>query len=148
METFYAWKHDINDTGKNASSYTPIRAKSIEEAHIEAKKHFKYDFFYSRFKVSVMSHDGHQYISNVGNDIPPEKKKKAYEAYNYFHDLPESMQQVVYDHYRNNDDDWRSKSKEELQAAVVTEVPELIPKAVLPFPVVSEFNAFIPIAVQ
>ena len=71
METFYAWKHDINDTGKNASSYTPVRADSIEEAHIKAKKHFKYDFFYSRFKVSVMSHDGHQYISNVGNDIPP-----------------------------------------------------------------------------
>ena len=71
METFYAWKHDINDTGKNASSYTPVRAKSIEEAHIKARKHFKYDFFYSRFKVSVMSHDGHQYISNVGNDILP-----------------------------------------------------------------------------
>ena len=118
METFYAWKHDINDTGKNASSYTPVRAKSIEEAHIKAKKHFKYDFFYSRFKVSVMSHDGHQYISNVGNDIPPEKKKKAYEAYHYFHDLPESMQQLVYDYCINNNDDWRSKSKEELETIV------------------------------
>ena len=118
MKTFYAWKHDINDTGKNASSYTPVRAKSIEEAHIKAKKHFKYDFFYSRFKVSVMSHDGHQYISNVGNDILPEQKKKAYEAYHYFHDLTKSIQQLVYDHCRNNDDDWRSKSKEELEAIV------------------------------
>ena len=118
METFYAWKHDINDTGKNASSYTPVRANSIEEAHIKAKKHFKYDYFHSRFKVSIVNHDGSRGISNTGPDIPSEKKKKAYEAYHYFHDLPESMQQLVYDYCINNNDDWRSKSKEELQAIV------------------------------
>ena len=118
METFYAWKHDINDTGKNASSYTPVRAKSIEEAHIKAKKHFKYDFFYSRFKVSVMSHDGSQGLLHTGPGIPPEQKKRVYEAYHYFHDLPVSTQRSVYEHCRNNDDDWRSKSKEELETIV------------------------------
>ena len=118
MKTFYAWKHDINDTGKNASSYTPVRAKSIEEAHIKARKHFKYDFFYSTFNVSTINHDGKQGLLNTGPSLPPEKKKKVYEAYHYFHDLPESMQRLVYDYCRNNNDDWRSKSKEELEAIV------------------------------
>ena len=118
METFYAWKHDINDTGKNASSYTPVRAKSIEEAHIKAKKHFKYDYFHSRFKVSIVNHDGSRGISNTGLDIPSKEREKSYYAYHYFHDLPESMQQLVYDYCRNNNDDWRSKSKEELEAIV------------------------------
>ena len=118
METFYAWKHDINDTGKNASSYTPVRADSIEEAHIKAKKHFKYDYFHSRFKVSIVNHDGSRGISNTGLDIPSKEREKSYYAYHYFHDLPESMQQLVYDYCRNNNDDWRGKSKEELQAIV------------------------------
>ena len=118
MKTFWAWKHSICDTSKDTSENVPIRANSIEEAHSKAKKHFKYDFFYSRFKVSVMSDDGHEYISNVGNDIPSKEKEKSYYAYHYFHDLPESMQQLVYDYCKDNNDDWRSKSKEELKAIV------------------------------
>ena len=118
METFWSWKHHISNTDKDCSGYTKIRANSIEEAQQKAEKHYKYDFFYSTFSVSTINHDGKQGLLNTGPSLPPEKKKKVYEAYHYFHDLPESMQQVVYDHYRNNDDDWRSKSKEELQAIV------------------------------
>ena len=114
METFWSWKHHKSNTDKDCSGYTKIRANS-EEAQEKAEKHYKYDFFYSKFSVSTINHDGKQGLLNTGPSIPPEKQKKAYEAYDYFHDLPESMQQLIHDHCKNNNDDWRSKSKEELQ---------------------------------
>ena len=116
METFWSWKHHISNTDKDCSGYTKIRANSIEEAQQKAEKHYKYDFFHSTFSVSTINHDGKQGVLNTGPILPPGKKKKVYEAYHYFHDLPESMQQLVYDHCRDNNDDWRGKSKEELQA--------------------------------
>ena len=103
---------------KTANEYIKIRANSIEEAQEKAEKHYKYDFFYSTFNISTINHDGKQGLLNTGPSLPPEKKKKVYEAYHYFHDLPISTQRSVYEHCRNNDDDWRSKSKEELQAIV------------------------------
>ena len=124
METFWSWKHHKSSTEKpapgckTANEYIKIRANSIEEAQEKAEKYYKYDFFYSTFSISTINHNGKQGLLNTGPSLPPEKKKKVYEAYHYFHDLPESMQRLVYDYCRNNDDDWRSKSKEELQAIV------------------------------
>lgn len=121
METFWSWKHHVSNTDKpapgckTANEYIKIRANSIEEAQEKAEKHYKYDFFYSKFNISTINHDGKQGLLNTGPSLPPEKKKKVYEAYHYFHDLPESMQGRVYNHYKDNNDDWRSKSKEELQ---------------------------------
>ena len=124
METFWSWKHHVSNTDKpapgckTANEYIKIRANSIEEAQEKAEKYYKYDFFYSTFSISTINHNGKQGLLNTGPSLPPEKKKKVYEAYHYFHDLPESMQRLVYDYCRNNDDDWRSKSKEELQVIV------------------------------
>jgi len=126
METFWSWKHHVSNTDKpapgckTANEYIKIRANSIEEAQEKAEKHYKYDFFYSTFNISTINHDGKQGLLNTGPSLPPEKKKKVYEAYHYFHDLPVSIQRSVYKHCRNNDDDWRSKSKEELQAIVAS----------------------------
>ena len=44
--------------------------------------------------------------------------RKAWSAYNYFHDLTPDMQERVYNHCENNNDDWRGKSKAELQTIV------------------------------
>jgi len=118
METFWSWKHHQSSTDKDRSDYKKIRANSIEEAQQKAEKHYKYDFFYSTFSVSTVNHDGSRGLLHTGPSLPPEKKKKVYEAYHYFHDLPEPMQQLVYDHCKDNNDDWRSKSKEELQTIV------------------------------
>ena len=118
METFWSWKHHKSSTDKNCSTYKKIRANSIEEAQEKAEKYYKYDFFYSTFSVSTINHDGSQGLLHTGPDIPAEHKKKVYEAYHYFHDLTKSVQQLVHDHCRNNDDDWRDKSKEELEVIV------------------------------
>ena len=118
METFWSWKHHKSSTDKNCSTYKKIRANSIEEAQEKAEKYYKYDFFYSTFSVSTINHDGSQGLLHTGPDIPAEKKKKVYEAYHYFHDLPESMKHLVDDYCRKNNDDWANKSKEELQAIV------------------------------
>ena len=116
METFWSWKHHKSSTDKDCSAYTKIRANSIEEAQEKAEKHYKYDFFHSTFSVSTINHDGSQGLLNTGPSIPPEEQKKAYETYDYFHDLPEYMQRLIYNYYRNNNSDWKDKSKEELQA--------------------------------
>ena len=124
METFWSWKHHKSSTDKPAPGckktiqYKKMLAKSIEEAQQKAEKYYKYDFFYSTFSISTINHNGSRGLLHTGPDIPAEEKKEVYEAYHYFHDLPESMQQLVYDYCKNNNDDWRSKSKEELQAIV------------------------------
>ena len=118
METFWSWKHHKSSTDKNCSAYKKIRANSIEEAQQKAEKYYKYDFFYSTFSISTINHDGSQGLLHTGPGIPPEQKKRVYEAYHYFHDLPVSTQRSVYEHCKDNNDDWRSKSKEELQAIV------------------------------
>ena len=123
METFWSWKHHKSNTDTPAPGcrktiqYKKIRAKSIEEAQRKAEKYYKYDFFYSTFSISTINHDGSRGLLHTG-DIPSKEKEKSYYAYHYFHDLPESMQQIVYDYCKDNNDDWRSKSKEELQAIV------------------------------
>ena len=107
--------------GGHYDSIVPVMKRNavrVEEAQEKAEKHYKYDFFYSTFYISTINHDGKQGLLNTGPSLPPEKKKKVYEAYHYFHDLPVSTQRSVYEHCRNNNDDWRSKSKEELQAIV------------------------------
>ena len=104
-----------------------IRANSIEEAQQKAEKHYKYDFFYSTFSISTVNHDGSQGLLHTGPGIPAEQKKEIYAAYHYFHNLPKSMQQLVYDYCRNNNDDWRGKSKEELQTIVKCLKPIPVP---------------------
>ena len=124
MKTFWAWKHDINSTHKNMSSYTKILARDISSARRKAQKHYKYHMFNSNFNVSIMSGetDDRGYAKECEYSTG-QWTRKAWSAYNYFHDLPESMQERVYNHYEDNNDDWRSKSKEELQAAVVNLFP-------------------------
>ena len=118
METFWSWKHHKSSTDKNCSAYKKIRANSIEEAQQKAEKYYKYDFFYSTFSVSTINHDGSRGLLHTGPDIPPEDKKEIYEAHHYFHDLPESIMHLVDNYCTENNDDWRSKSKEELEAIV------------------------------
>ena len=98
METFWSWKHHKSSTDKDCSAYTKIRANSIEEAQEKAEKHYKYNFFHSTFSVSTINHDGSQGLLNTGPSIPPEEQKKAYETYDYFHDLPEHMQRLIYNY--------------------------------------------------
>ena len=118
METFWSWKHHISNTDKDCSGYTKIRANSIEEAQQKAEKHYKYDFFYSTFSISTINHDGSRGLLHTGPDIPAEHKKKVYEAYHYLHDLPVSIQRSVYEYCKDNNSDWKDKSKEELEAIV------------------------------
>ena len=118
MKTYWAWKHDINSTHKNMSGYTKILARDISSARRKAQKHYKYDFFYSTFSISTINHDGSRGLLHTGPDIPAEHKKKVYEAYHYFHDLPVSIQRSVYEYCKDNNSDWKDKSKEELEAIV------------------------------
>ena len=119
MKTFWAWKHDINSTHTNMSSYTKILARDITSAHRKAQKHYKYHMFNSNFNVSVMSgeKDEHGYAKECEYSTG-QWTRKAWSAYNYFHDLTPDMQERVYNHCENNNDDWRCKSKAELQAIV------------------------------
>ena len=124
METFWSWKHHKSSTEKpapgckTANDYIKIRANSIEEAQEKTEKHYKYDFFYSTFSISTINHDGSRGLLHTGPDTPAEHKKKVYEAYHYFHDLPVSIQRCVYEYCKDNNSDWKDKSKEELQAIV------------------------------
>ena len=133
METFWSWKHHKSSTEKpapgckTANEYIKIRANSIEEAQEKAEKHYKYDFFYSTFSISTINHDGSRGLLHTGPDIPPEQKKKVYEAYHYFHDLPVSTQRSVYEYCKDNNSDWRDKSKEELQVIVKCLKPIPVP---------------------
>jgi len=119
MKTFWAWKHDINSTHKNMSGYTKILARDIGSAHRKAQKHYKYHMFNSNFNVSVMSGetDDRGYAKECEYSTG-QWTRKAYSAYNYFHSLEPDMQERVYNHCENNNDDWRDKSKSELQAIV------------------------------
>ena len=124
METFWSWKHHKSSTEKpapgckTANEFIKIRANSIEEAQEKAEKHYKYDFFYSTFSISTINHDGSRGLLHTGPGIPPEQKKKVYEAYHYFHDLNKGTQQLVHDYCKDNNSDWRDKSKEELETIV------------------------------
>ena len=124
MKTYWAWKHDINSTHTNMSGYTKILARDISSARRKAQKHYKYHMFNSNFNVSVMSGetDEHGYAKECVYSTG-QWTRKAWSAYNYFHSLPPEMQERVYNHYEDNNDDWRSKSKQELQAAVVNLFP-------------------------
>ena len=53
--------------------------------------------------------------------------RKAYSAYKYFHSLTPDMQERVYNHCENNNDDWRGKSKAELQIIVKCLKPIPVP---------------------
>jgi len=119
MKTFWAWKHDINSTHKNMSGYTKILARDISSARRKAQKHYKYHMFNSNFNVSIMSGetDEHGYAKECEYSTG-QWTRKAWSAYNYFHDLEPDMQERVYNHCENNNDDWRSKSKAELQVIV------------------------------
>ena len=119
MKTFWAWKHDINSTHKNMSGYTKILARDIGSAHRKAQKHYKYHMFNSNFNVSVMSGetDDRGYAKECEYSTG-QWTRKAYSAYNYFHSLEPDMQERVYNHCENNNDDWRDKSKSELQVIV------------------------------
>ena len=119
MKTYWAWKHSINSTHKNMSGYTKILARNISSARRKAQKHYKYHMFNSNFNVSIMSGetDEHGYAKECEYSTG-QWTRKAWSAYNYFHDLEPDMQERVYNHCENNNDDWRSKSKAELQVIV------------------------------
>ena len=116
MKTFWAWKHDINSTHTNMSSYTKILARDITSAHRKAQKHYKYHMFNSNFNVSVMSGetDDRGYAKECEYSTG-QWTRKAYSAYKYFHSLEPDMQKRVYDHYRKLGEDWNSQDKKELR---------------------------------
>ena len=101
------------------SSYTKILARDISSARRKAQKHYKYHMFNSNFNVSIMSGEtddrGYAKECEYGTG---QWTRKAWSAYNYFHDLVPDMQERVYNHCENNNDDWRGKSKAELQAII------------------------------
>jgi len=101
------------------SGYTKILARDIGSAHRKAQKHYKYHMFNSNFNVSVMSGetDDRGYAKECEYSTG-QWTRKAYSAYNYFHSLEPDMQERVYNHCENNNDDWRDKSKSELQVIV------------------------------
>jgi len=119
MKTFWAWKHDINSTHTNMSSYTKILARDITSAHRKAQKHYKYHMFNSNFNVSVMSgeKDEHGYAKECEYSTG-QWTRKAYSAYKYFHSLDPDMQKRVYDHYRKLDEDWNTQDKTDLRFLV------------------------------
>jgi len=119
MKTFWAWKHDINSTHTNMSSYTKILARDITSAHRKAQKHYKYHMFNSNFNVSVMSGetDNRGYAKECEYSTG-QWTRKAYSAYKYFHSLDPDMQKRVYDHYRKLGEDWNSQDKKELRFIV------------------------------
>ena len=119
MKTFWAWKHDIYNTDKDKSDYTKILARDLNSAMNKAHKHYRHHMFNSTFNVSVMSGetDEHGYAKECEYSTG-QWTRKAWSAYNYFHSLTPGMQEFVYNHYRNNNSDWKDKSKEELQAIV------------------------------
>ena len=119
MKTFWAWKHDINSTHTNMSSYTKIFARDITSAHRKAQKHYKYHMFNSNFNVSVMSGetDNRGYAKECEYSTG-QWTRKAYSAYKYFHSLDPDMQKRVYDHYRKLGEDWNSQDKKELRFIV------------------------------
>jgi len=119
MKTFWAWKHDINSTHTNMSSYTKILARDITSARRKAQKHYKYHMFNSNFNVSIMSgeKDERGYAKECEYSTG-QWTRKAYSAYKYFHSLDPDMQKRVYDHYRKLDEDWNSQDKKELRFIV------------------------------
>ena len=119
MKTYWAWKHDINSTHTNMSGYTKILARDISSARRKAQKHYKYHMFNSNFNVSIMSGetDKHGYAKECEYSTG-QWTRKAWSAYNYFHDLTPDMQERVYNHCENNNDDWRGKSKTDLRFLV------------------------------
>ena len=119
MKTFWAWKHDINSTHTNMSSYTKILARDITSAHRKAQKHYKYHMFNSNFNVSVMSGetDDRGYAKECEYSTG-QWTRKAYSAYKYFHSLDPDMQKRVYDHYRKLNEDWNTQDKTDLRFLV------------------------------
>ena len=119
MKTFWAWKHSINNSEKDKSVYTKILARDLNSAYNKAHKHYKHHMFNSNFNVSVMSGetDEHGYAKETQYSTG-KWTRKAYSAYKYFHSLTPDMQERVYNHCENNNDDWRGKSKAELQVIV------------------------------
>ena len=119
MKTFWAWKHDINSTHTNMSGYTKILARDLNSAVNKAHKHYKHHMFNSNFNVSVMSDekDEHGYAREC-EYTTGQWTRKAWSAYNYFHSLPLNMKERIYNHYKELNDNWNSKSKKELQTIV------------------------------
>ena len=116
---FYAWKHPRNTTTPEIGTPVWVNAKDIDSAHALAEKHFKFDFYFSEFHVSVTSEDGKEgYMCTGPKDQTPEERMSIQAALDYWSNLSNKMKETIHNHYKNNNDDWRSKSKEELQAIV------------------------------
>ena len=114
---FYAWKHPRNTTTPEIGTPVWVNAKDIDSAHALAEKHFKFDFYYSNFHVSVTSEDGKEaYMCTGPEEQTPEERMSIQAALSYWNKLSKKMKETIHNHYKNNNDDWRSKSKEELQA--------------------------------
>ena len=95
MKTFWAWKHDINNSNKNKSGYTKILARDLNSAYNKAHKHYKHHMFNSNFNVSVMSGetDEHGYAKEAQFSTG-KWTRKAWSTYNYFHSLDQKCRNV------------------------------------------------------
>jgi len=117
VKKFYAWKHPRNTTTPEIGQAAWINAKDLDSAHDLAEKHFKFNFYFSEFHVSVTSEDGKEaYMCTGPKDQTPEERMSIQAALSYWDTLSNKMKEAIHNHYKNNNDDWRSKSKEELQA--------------------------------
>ena len=119
MKTFWAWKHDINNTEKDKSGFTKILARDINSAMNKAQKHYRHHMFNSNFNVSIISGetDEHGYAKECEYNTG-QWTRKAWSAYKYFHDLAPDMQERVYNYTRKLGVNWNDKSKTELQIIV------------------------------
>ena len=128
MKKFYAWKHPRHTTEPEIDTPVWVSAKDIDSAHALSERHFKFNFYFSEFHVSVTSEDGKEaYMCTGPKDQTPEERMSIQAALDYWGNLSNKMKETIHNHYKNNNDDWRSKSKEELQAIVKCLKPIPVP---------------------
>ena len=120
MKKFYAWKHPRHTTEPEIGTPVWVSAKDIDSAHALAEKHFKFDFYFSDFHVSVTSEDGKEgYMCTGPKDQTPEERMAIQATMDYFQNLKPEVKERVYNHYKELGDSWSSKSPKELEALVL-----------------------------
>ena len=94
---FYAWKHPRHTTEPEIGTPVWVNAKDIDSAHALAEKHFKFDFYFSEFHVSVTSEDGKEgYMCTGPKDQTPEERMSIQAALDYWSNLSNKMKETIH----------------------------------------------------
>jgi hypothetical protein len=123
MKIYWAWKHVRDDSSKiDKSSYIKVKARNVDSAHRKAEKYYKFNFFDSTFNVSVVSQDGSEGIATTcPKGMTPAMRRQVHATREYFLTLPDSMKQIIHDHYQKYDlqyKGWPGVPKKEMQLMV------------------------------